>query len=117
MPKPDPAHPHFWMDQVDRAVEESGMKALLAWCHFGIGTEHELGGKTFEDTVDFGALARRRQRAHSHNDEAALALYGPARGPARFAEEAHRVGVGMHFHLSETQEQLDSRKEAASAYS
>jgi len=44
---------YFWMDHVARAVQESGMKALLAWCHFGIGTEHELGGKTFEETVAF----------------------------------------------------------------
>lgn len=45
---------YFWMGQTARAVEESGMKSLLAWCHFGIGTQHELGGKTFEDTVAFG---------------------------------------------------------------
>jgi 5-methylthioadenosine/S-adenosylhomocysteine deaminase len=44
---------YFWQDETARAVEESGMKALLAWCHFGIGTEHELGQKTFEETVAF----------------------------------------------------------------
>jgi 5-methylthioadenosine/S-adenosylhomocysteine deaminase len=44
---------YFWQDETARAVEESGMKALLAWCHFGIGTEHEPGQKTFEETVAF----------------------------------------------------------------
>jgi 5-methylthioadenosine/S-adenosylhomocysteine deaminase len=100
---------YFWMDQVARAVEESGMKALLAWCHFGIGTEHELGQKTFEDTVAFverwhgaaGGRIRTTMGPHS--------LYmDPPDVLRRFAEEAHRVGVGMHFHLSESPEQLEN---------
>ena len=100
---------YFWMDQVARAVEESGMKALLAWCHFGIGAEHELGQKTFEDTVAFV------ERWHGAADGRIRTAMGPHSlfmDPPdvlrRFAEEAHRVGVGMHFHLSETREQMES---------
>ncbi|MBN1180333.1 MAG: amidohydrolase [Anaerolineae bacterium] len=100
---------YFWMDQVARVVEESGMKALLAWCHFGIGTEHELGQTPFEETVAFverwkgaaGGRVRTTMGPHS--------LYMDPPGVLRrIAEEAHRVGVGVHFHLAESQEQMDN---------
>jgi 5-methylthioadenosine/S-adenosylhomocysteine deaminase len=42
---------YFWMDQVARVVSDCGMKALLAWCHFGNGVDQELGKKSFEDTI------------------------------------------------------------------
>jgi 5-methylthioadenosine/S-adenosylhomocysteine deaminase len=99
---------YFWMDQTARAAEESGMKALLAWCHFGIGTEHELGGKTFEDTVAFvkrwkgGAEGRLRTTMGPHSP-----YMDPPEVLERFVEEAHRVGVGATFHLSESPEQFD----------
>ncbi len=99
---------YFWMDQVARAVQESGMKAHLAWCHFGIGTEHELGQKTFEETV---AFVERWKGAAEGRIRTAMGPHSPYMDPPgvlrRFAEEAHRVGVGAHFHLSESQEQLD----------
>jgi hypothetical protein len=40
---------YFWMDQVARVVDEAGLKANLAWCQFGIGTEHEVGGITLDE--------------------------------------------------------------------
>ena len=84
------------------------MKALLAWCHFGIGTEHELGGKTFEDTV---ASVERWHGAADGRIRTAMGPHSLFMDPPevlrRFAQAAHRVGVGMHFHLSETQEQMD----------
>jgi 5-methylthioadenosine/S-adenosylhomocysteine deaminase len=99
---------YFWMDQVAHAVEESRMKALLAWCHFGIGTEHELARKTFEDTV---AFAERWHGAADGRIRTAMGPHSLFMDPPevlrRFAQAAHRVGVGMHFHLSETQEQMD----------
>jgi 5-methylthioadenosine/S-adenosylhomocysteine deaminase len=100
---------YFWMDQTARAVEESGMKALLAWCHFGIGTEHELGQKTFEDTV---AFVERWHGAADGRIRAAMGPHSVYMDPpyvlCGFAEEAHRVGVGMHFHLSESSGQLEN---------
>jgi len=100
---------YFWQDQTARAVEESGMKALLAWCHFGIGAEHELGHKTFEETVAFverwkgaaGGRIRTTMGPHS-------LFMDPPDVLRRFAEQAHRVGVGAHFHLSESREQVES---------
>jgi len=100
---------YFWMDQVARAVEESGMKALLAWCHFGIGTVHEVGQKTFEETVAFverwkgAAEGRIRTTMGPHS-----LFMDPPAVLRRFVEEAHRTKVGAHFHLSETHEQVES---------
>jgi 5-methylthioadenosine/S-adenosylhomocysteine deaminase len=100
---------YFWMDQVARAVEESGMKALLAWCHFGIGTEHELGQKTFDETVAF--VERWKETAHGRIRTTMgphSVFMDPSDVLQRFVEEAHRVGVGAHFHLSESHEQVES---------
>lgn len=100
---------YFWMDQVARAVEESGMKALLAWCHFGIGVAHEVGQKTFEETVSF---VERWKGAAEGRIRTTLGPHSPYMDPPevlrRVAEEAHRVGVGAHFHLSESQEQVQN---------
>jgi 5-methylthioadenosine/S-adenosylhomocysteine deaminase len=99
---------YFWMDQTARVVEESGMKALLAWCHFGIGNEHELGQKSFEETVDFverwkGAGEGRILTTMGPHS----AFMDPPEVLRRFVEEAHRLGVGAHLHLSESHEQLE----------
>jgi 5-methylthioadenosine/S-adenosylhomocysteine deaminase len=100
---------YFWQDETARAVEESGMKALLAWCHFGIGTEHELGQKAFEDTVAFverwkgAADGRIRTTMGPHS-----VYMDPPDVLRRFVEEAHRAGVGAHFHLSESHEQVQN---------
>jgi 5-methylthioadenosine/S-adenosylhomocysteine deaminase len=103
------ADQYFWMDETARAVEESGMKALLAWCHFGIGPEHELGQKTFEETV---AFVERWKGAADGRIRTTMGPHSPYMVPPevllRFAEEAHRVGVGAHFHLSESQQQVES---------
>ncbi len=100
---------YFWMDQVARAVEKSGVKALLAWCHFGIGAQHELGHKTFEDTV---AFVQEWQGAAEGRIRAAMGPHSPYMDPPevlrRFAAEAHRLGVGAHFHLSESEEQVQN---------
>jgi 5-methylthioadenosine/S-adenosylhomocysteine deaminase len=99
---------YFWMDQTARAVEESGMKALLAWCHFGMGKEHELGHKTFEETV---AFVERWRGAAQGRIRTTMGPHSPYMDPRtvlqRFVEEAHRVGVGAHFHLSESREQFE----------
>jgi len=99
---------YFWMDQTARAVEESGMKALLAWCHFGTGAEHELGHKTLEQTV---AFVERWQGAAEGRIRTTMGPHSPYMDPPevlrRFVEEAHRVGTGAHFHLSESDQQME----------
>ena len=99
---------YFWMDQTARAVEESGMKALLAWCHFGIGEEHELGHKTFEETVSFVERYQGTAEGRIRTTMGPHSLYmDPPEVLRRFVEEAHRVGAGAHFHLSESPDQME----------
>jgi len=98
---------YFWMDQVAGVVEASGMKALLAWCHFGIGTDKEVGQVPFEETVAFAARWKNRADGRIHPPMGPHSPYMvPREGRARCAEEAQRIGVGAHFHLSESDEQV-----------
>jgi 5-methylthioadenosine/S-adenosylhomocysteine deaminase len=104
---------YFWMDQVARVVETSGMKANLAWCHFGLKSEQELGRKSFEDTV---AFVERWDGAAGGRIFTSMGPHSPYMdSPAvlrRFAEEAQRLGVGVHLHLSESARQVqDSLKQ------
>ncbi len=97
---------YFWMEQSARLVAESGMKALLAWCHFGLGAEKEVGQATFADTIAFAARWNGAANGRIHTTMGPHSPYmDPPAVLARFAEEAHRLGVGAHFHLSESEEQ------------
>ncbi len=100
---------YFWMDEVGRAVEESGMKALLAWCHFGNEQAAELGNTSFEDTI---AFVENWQDAGSGRIHTILGPHSPYMDPPatleRFVEEAHRLGLGAHFHLSESEAQVQN---------
>jgi 5-methylthioadenosine/S-adenosylhomocysteine deaminase len=99
---------YFWMDQVARAVEEAGVKANLAWCQFGIGVEHEVGGVTLGGTLRF---VRDWHRAADGRIRCALGPHSPYMCPPAFlrqvVEAAHDLGVGIHLHVSESQEQVD----------
>ncbi|MFP4394029.1 MAG: amidohydrolase [Anaerolineales bacterium] len=97
---------YFWMHQVARVVEESGVKALLAWCHFGLDVEQEVGQVAFEDTVDFVAQWKDAAGGRIHTTMGPHSPYMDAPDVLRrFAAEAQRLGVGAHFHLSESEEQ------------
>lgn len=98
---------YFWMDQTARVVEESGMKALLAWCHFGIGDDKELGGKSFRDTISFVERWKNGAGGRIHTTMGPHSPYmDPPEVLLKFVEEAHRLGVGAHLHLSESHEQV-----------
>ena len=99
---------YFWMPQVARAVEEAGMKAHLAWCQFGTGPGQEVGGINFEDTVHFV------QNWHGAADgriRCAMGPHSPYMCPpdflCRVVDAAKKLGVGIHIHLAESQEQVD----------
>ncbi len=98
---------YFWMDQVARAVEEAGLKAHLAWCQFGIGAEHEVGGITLDDTARF---VREWHGAAEGRIRCALGPHSPYMCPPAFlsqvVETALELGVGVHLHVSESQEQV-----------
>ena len=99
---------YFWMDQVARVVDESGMKALLAWCVFGLGAEQEIGGTTLERTEDF---VRRWQNAGDGRIKTILGPHSPYACSQEFLERsidaAQTLSVGVHLHVAESQEQVD----------
>lgn len=99
---------YFWMDRVAEVVRDSGMKALLAWCVFGLNSDQEIGGTTLERTVSFvgewnGAAGGRIRTV--------LGPHSPYVCPPEFlgrvATESHRLGVGCHLHVAESAEQVE----------
>ena len=106
---------YFWMDQVARAVEEAGMKANLAWCQFGIGAEHEVGGVTLDGTTRF---IRDWHGAADGRIHCALGPHSPYMCPpeflARVVQAARELEVGIHLHVAESQEQVENSLKAHS---
>ena len=104
---------YFWMHQVARVVAEAGMKALLAWCQFGLGAEQEVGGAGLEDTV---AFIREWNGAADGRIRCALGPHSPYMCPPDFlrrvVREAERLGVGIHLHVSESEEQVRNSLQA-----
>jgi len=100
---------YFWMDRVAEVVEESGMKALLAWCVFGLGADQEIGGTTLARTAEF---VQRWQGAANGRIRTLLGPHSPYVCSPQFlaevAETAAKLGVGCHIHASESQQQLDA---------
>ncbi len=99
---------YFWMDQAARVVEQAGMKALLAWCVFGLGAQQEVGETTLERTELF---VRQWQNAADGRIKTILGPHSPYACSPPFIERcvdtAHKLGVGVHLHVAESQEQVD----------
>ncbi len=102
---------YFWMDQVAQVVQESGMKALLAWCLFGLGADQEIGGVTLERTIEF---ARRWHNASGGRVRVALGPHSPYMCSddflRRVVEAAHRYELGLHLHVAESSEQVENSR-------
>ncbi len=100
---------YFWMDQVARVVDEAGMKALLAWCVFGLAAQQEVGGTTLERTEEF---VQRWQNAGEGRIKTILGPHSPYACTPQFLtrarEAALELGVGIHLHVAESQEQVDN---------
>lgn len=97
---------YFYMDHVARVVEESGLKANLAWCVFGLDPAAEVGGG-LEAGLDF---ARRWQGAANGRIRTVLGPHSPYLCPPEFLQEVATVardeGLGLHLHLSESEIQI-----------
>jgi 5-methylthioadenosine/S-adenosylhomocysteine deaminase len=98
---------YFYMDRVAEVVRDSGVKAALAWCVFGIGDQTEVGpglGGTVEWIKAAHGSAEGRIRTF-------LGPHSPYVCPPEFlrrvVEIAHETGQGIHLHLSESQDQVD----------
>jgi len=99
---------YFYMDEVARVVEESGLRATLAWCVFGMGEGTEIG-RGLDETVEF---VQGWQGAANGRIRTVLGPHSPYACPPEFlvkvAEKAAEMGVGTHIHVSEFRDQLES---------
>lgn len=100
---------YFWMDRAAKVVAESGMKAALAWCQFGIGAKYEVGGTVLEDTL---AFIRDYHNSADGRIKCFLGPHSPYMCPPDFlseiAKEAKKLGIGIHLHLSESEDQVNN---------
>jgi 5-methylthioadenosine/S-adenosylhomocysteine deaminase len=101
---------YFYMDRVAAVALDSGMKAALAWCVFGIGQESEVG-PGLEGTLDWiAAVQKQSQDQGQGRIRAMLGPHSPYVCPPEFlrrvAEIAHERGLGVHLHVAEREEQV-----------
>ena len=99
---------YFYMDEVAKVVEEAGLRATLAWCVFGMGAEAEVGAG-LEETVGF---VQRWQGGADGRIRTVLGPHSPYACPPEFlklvAQRASELEVGLHIHLSEFPDQVES---------
>ncbi|MBZ5710028.1 amidohydrolase family protein [Nannocystis pusilla] len=99
---------YFHMDRVAAVVHESGMRAALAWCVFGIGPQSEVG-PGFEGTLEWIAAVNELGEEQGRV-RALLGPHSPYVCPPEFlrrvAEVAHERGLGVHLHVAESEEQV-----------
>jgi 5-methylthioadenosine/S-adenosylhomocysteine deaminase len=97
---------YFYMDRVAEVVEQSGMKATLTWCQFGIGAEKEVGA-TLGDTL---AFVGRWQGQAGGRLRAVLGPHSPYVCPPAFLREVSALArehhLPLHIHLAESPEQM-----------
>lgn len=100
---------YFYMDRVAEVVAESGMKAQLTSCVFGIGADKEVGGIGLDEAL---AFIDRWQGAADGRIRTCLGPHSPYVCPpdflARVADEAQARGLAVHIHLAESQEQVEN---------
>jgi 5-methylthioadenosine/S-adenosylhomocysteine deaminase len=102
---------YFYMDRVGQVVEESGLKATLAWCVFGIGDDKEIGPGA-DAQLDFSRQWRNAADGRIHT---CLGPHSPYVCPPEFlmkvVDLASRYSLGIHLHLSESGEQVENSRQ------
>ena len=114
---------YFYMDRVAEVVEpprsllvcerkrggeQSGMKATLTWCQFGIGADKEVGS----DLQGTLAFVDRWQGRAEGRIRTVLGPHSPYVCPPEFLREvsalAKEHNLPLHIHLSESPEQMEN---------
>ncbi|GIV80906.1 MAG: 5-methylthioadenosine/S-adenosylhomocysteine deaminase [Anaerolineae bacterium] len=97
---------YFYMDRVAQVVLESGMKAMLTWCTFGIGDDKEIGPGAAAQL----AFSRDWQGAADGRIHTCLGPHSPYICPPEFlrriVELAEQYQLPIHLHVAESQEQV-----------
>lgn len=97
---------YFYMDRVARIVEQSGMKAALTWCQFGIGADKEVG----TDLAGSLEFIERWQGKADGRIKTVLGPHSPYVCPPAFLKEiaaiARERSLPVHIHLAESAEQV-----------
>ena len=103
---------YFYMDEVARVVEQSGLKAGLAWCVFGLGDDKEIGAD-LEGSLEF--IERWRGRADGRI-RLFLGPHSPYVCPPDFLSRGARLaserGLPLHLHVAESSEQVENSLQA-----
>jgi len=98
---------YFYMDRVAEVVAQSGMKAALTWCQFGIGADKEVGANLSETL----AFVDRWQGQADGRIHTVLGPHSPYVCPPGFLREVSALARGhhlpLHIHLSESPEQME----------
>jgi 5-methylthioadenosine/S-adenosylhomocysteine deaminase len=102
---------YFYMNRVAEVVEQSGLKAMLGWCVFGIGDDKEIGPGA-EEQLAFSRDWQNRAGGRIHT---CLGPHSPYVCPPEFlarivglAAEHH---MAIHLHVSESEEQVINSRE------
>lgn len=102
---------YFYMDRVAQVVEQSGMKAQLAWCTFGIGDDKEIGPGADAQL----AFSREWRGAAGGRIHTCLGPHSPYVCPpdflARVVDLARQHDLPIHLHVAESQEQVDNSRQ------
>jgi 5-methylthioadenosine/S-adenosylhomocysteine deaminase len=102
---------YFYMDRVAEVVEQSGMKAQLTWCTFGIGADKEIGpGAEAQLAFSWEYSGEAEGRIHT-----CLGPHSPYVCPpdflARVVDLAAQYRLPIHLHVAESQEQVDNSRQ------
>jgi 5-methylthioadenosine/S-adenosylhomocysteine deaminase len=97
---------YFHMDRVGEVVRDSGMKASLTWCVFGIGADKEVGA----DLTGTLGFIERWQGAADGRIRTILGPHSPYVCPPEFLMEVGRIAreraLPVHIHVAESDEQV-----------
>jgi 5-methylthioadenosine/S-adenosylhomocysteine deaminase len=103
---------YFYMDRVAEVVEQSGMKATLTWCQFGLGADKEVGS----DLPGTLAFIDRWQGQAGGRLRTVLGPHSPYLCPPGFLREVSALArdhhLPLHIHLAESPEQMENSLKA-----